>query len=150
MDILAMIHECEEHLADAVNRGDLDAIVDSHTEDCWVLAPGQPLKRGTEAVPGLPHRRAPAADTPTAWRFGVQGEPRSPAGWRDDPQRRRALAAARPWRWRLQARARGQSALRAGGHPPLCRERGRGGAQRRHGGQARARQGPHHTEGGLS
>ena len=50
MDILAMIHECEEHLADAVNRGDLDAIVDSHTEDCWVLAPGQLLKRGTEAV----------------------------------------------------------------------------------------------------
>ena len=45
-----MIHECEERLADAVNRGDLDAIVDSHTEDCWVLAPGQPLKRGTEAV----------------------------------------------------------------------------------------------------
>ncbi len=50
MDMVALIHECEERLAHAVNRGDLDAIVDLHTEDCWVLAPGQPLTRGTEAV----------------------------------------------------------------------------------------------------
>ena len=50
MDLVALIHECEERLAQAVNRGDLDAIVDLHTEDCWVLAPGQPLTRGTEAV----------------------------------------------------------------------------------------------------
>ena len=50
MDMVALIHECEERLAQAVNRGDLDAIVDLHTGDCWVLAPGQPLTRGTEAV----------------------------------------------------------------------------------------------------
>ena len=50
MDMVVLIHQCEERLAHALNRGDLDAIVDSHTEDCWVLAPGQPLKRGTEAV----------------------------------------------------------------------------------------------------
>lgn len=50
MSIIDKIHECENNLAEAFNRRDIETLISLHTEDCWVLAPGQPLQRGTEAV----------------------------------------------------------------------------------------------------
>ena len=50
MSIIDKIHECENNLAEAFNRGNIETLISLHTEDCWILAPGQPLQRGTEAV----------------------------------------------------------------------------------------------------